>query len=60
MITDTREIIINRKKEVTEEKELIHIELPEGQSRHSWTWKFDRKEYNPGLDTHMNVVAIDL
>ncbi len=60
LITDIKEIIINRRKEVHQEKELIHIELPGGRSRKCWTWKFDRKEYNPGFDTLMDVVAIEL
>ena len=60
LVTDVKEIIINRKKEVKEEKELIHIELPEGKSVKNWIWKFDRKEYNPGYDTLMEVVALEL
>jgi len=60
LVTDVKEIIINRKKEVKEEKELIHIELPEGKSVKNWTWKFDRKEYNPGYDTLMEVIAVEL
>ena len=60
LVTDIKEKIINRKKEVHEEKELVHIELPEGRSRLNWTWKFDRKEYNPGFDTLMDVVALEL
>ena len=60
LVTDIKEIIINRKKEVHEEKKLVYIDLPEGKSRKNWTWKFDRKEYNPGFDTLMDVVAFEL
>lgn len=60
LVTDIKEIIINRKKEVHQEIELVHIELPEGKSRKNRTWKFDRKEYNPGFDTLMDVVALEL
>ena len=60
LITDIKELIINRKKEVHQEKQLIHVHLPEGRSGKSWIWKFDRKEYNPRFDTNMEVIAIEL
>ena len=60
LITDVKEIIMNRRKQVKQEKSLIHIELPEGRKTKSWIWKFDRKEYNPGYDTHLEIIAIDL
>lgn len=59
-ITDVKEIIINRRKQVKREKSLVHVELPEGRHTKSWTWKFDRKEYNPGFDTHLEVIAVEL
>ena len=60
LVTDVKEIIINRKKEVHQVKDLIYIEMPRGKSTNSWVWKFDRKEYNPGFDTNMEVIAIEL
>ena len=59
LITDSTERVINREGELISEKSLIHCQVPEGQRREEWNWKFDsRGEYNPRHRTEMQVLAI--
>jgi hypothetical protein len=59
LITDYREILINKKGEVIEEKELIFTEFPTGGLEQEWEWQFDTHQlYNENADTRMKVKAM--
>jgi len=59
LITDITEMIYKPGEE-TDEKELIHIDLPSGIRTEEWTWDFDlSKKYHPDAETRMKVKAIE-
>ncbi len=59
LISDRKEIHINKSGESVNEKTLIHTKLPNGKIQKSWTWKFDTQYlYNKDYHTDLNVEAI--
>jgi hypothetical protein len=59
LITDYREILINTKGQILEEKELIFTELPSGGHEKEWEWQFDTHQlYHENANTHMKVRAM--
>lgn len=59
LISDSREIHINKSGESVNEKVLIHTNLPKGKIQKSWTWKFDTQYlYNKDYNTDLYVEAI--
>jgi len=59
LISDYRELLINTKGNVLEEKELIHVAFPVCDLSEEWEWQFDtHRLYNAHADTRMKVRAL--
>jgi hypothetical protein len=57
LITDYEEWTYAQDQLVSK-KPLVHIPLPEGKKKTSWTWQFDlHKTYHKGKTTHFHVIA---
>lgn len=59
LITDVAELTYKPGQEPNE-KQLLHISLPEGIRKEEWTWDFDlSKKYHPDAETRMKVEAVE-
>jgi len=59
LISDYREILMNSKGKILEERDLIFSQLPSGDETDEWEWSFDtHRLYNAHADTIMKVKAI--
>ena len=59
LISDSKEIHINKSGDSVNEKTLIHTKLPKGKLQKSWTWKFDTQYlYHKDYHTDLFVEAI--
>ena len=59
LVTDVTEMVSSAEDE-TQEKNLIHAELPEGQRNAEWIWDFDLSQtYRKNKETRMKVHAIE-
>lgn len=60
LITDYIEIQLNHNNHKIKEKELVHISLPQKNSK-EWIWKFDEtKNYYSDRNVHFKVLAIEI
>ncbi|MCK4663804.1 MAG: hypothetical protein KAT68_13110 [Bacteroidales bacterium] len=60
LITDHEELVLNDKNELEKKNNLIFVDLPKGNFRKKWTWKFDScKTYIKNKKTYFNVIGID-
>ncbi|MBN2813876.1 MAG: hypothetical protein JXQ80_07345 [Bacteroidales bacterium] len=61
LITDVAEKSIDETGRITEVKQLMEVELPEGAYVEKWEWQFDPLgDYKPGCHTLSEVVALFL
>ena len=59
LISDYKELLINRRGDVLEEKELIFTRFPQGKIVEEWDWFFDSHQlYNSRGNTLMKVKAV--
>lgn len=59
LISDTEEILLDKRDAETDRKALIHIDLPESERSGTWSWDFDTSgTYNRGRKTRMLVRAL--
>lgn len=60
LITDVKEIILDKNDKIEHEKQILSVELPTEKIFSEWQWHFDKFNYYPNKKVVFQVVAFEL